>query len=71
MDLSLEKYCPYCKTGNVINPELIEWQLNNFEGKQPVNEMIKCPMCNGTGIVPTRFGEEILELCKYYNYIED
>jgi len=33
--------------------------------------MIKCPMCGGTGIVPTRLREEILELYKYYNYIED
>ncbi len=65
---SLEKICPYCdETGVIINPNFTEWRLNGGVNKRPENLMIKCPMCNGTCIVPTELGIGILELVRMYD----
>lgn len=68
---TLEKICPYCdETGIIVNPKFIEWQLNEGVDERPEKEIIKCPMCNGKCIVPTKLGIGILELVRMYNKSE-
>lgn len=63
-----EKICPYCdETGSVVNPKFIEWQLNGSVDKRPEEMLIRCPICNGTQMIPTKLGEGILELVRIYN----
>lgn len=63
----LERICPFCReSGEIVNPKFIEWSLNNCVGKRPEDEIIKCPVCNGTLIIPTESGVEILELVDKY-----
>jgi hypothetical protein len=63
----LEKICPYCnETGNIVNPRFIEWQLNGSVGEHP-EIIIRCPMCNGSCLIPTSFGVGILELVRIYD----
>lgn len=67
-DGSLERECQYCEqTGKVINPKIIEWQLNDFEGEQPKEIMIICPICNGIGRIPTHMGCGILDFIDRYD----
>jgi len=68
-DGNLEKICPYCckQTGKVINPKFLEWQLNNFKGKQPEEIFVFCPICNGTGYIPTSMGLGMLDFMDKYN----
>jgi hypothetical protein len=67
----LETMCPYCKgTREVINPKFLEWSLNNFEGDEPI-PTIMCPICEGSGYIPTHAGIDILELVERYENTED
>jgi len=67
-DGSLERGCPYCnQTGKVVNSKIIEWQLNNFEGEQPQDIMVPCPVCNGSGYIPTGMGLSMLDFMDKYN----
>lgn len=67
----LETICPYCKgTYEVINPKFLEWSLNNFEGDEPI-PTIMCPICEGSGYIPTHAGIDILELVERYENTED
>jgi len=61
-DGSLEKGCPYCKqSGKVINPKFMRWQLDDFEGEQPKEVVILCPICNGLGVISTSMGFSLLD----------
>lgn len=67
----LETICSYCKgTYEVINPKFLEWSLNNFEGDEPI-PTIMCPICEGSGYIPTHAGIDILELVERYENTED
>lgn len=67
----LETICPYCKgTKEVINPKFLEWSLNDFEGEEPI-PTIMCPICEGTGYIPTHAGIDILELVERYENTEE
>jgi len=66
----LETICPYCKgTYEVINPKFLEWSLNNFEGDEP-QPTIVCPICSGSGTIPTHTGIDILELVERYENVD-
>ena len=67
-DGTLERTCPYCnQTGRVKNPKFIEWELDNFIGKQPEEVFIPCPICEGVGLIPTPAGFSILDFIDKYN----
>jgi hypothetical protein len=67
----LETICPYCKgTYEVINPKFLEWGiLNNYNGVEPEPTTI-CPVCSGSGTIPTHDGIEILELVERYENVD-
>lgn len=66
-DGSLEKGCPYCKgSGRVPNIEIIKWQLGGFEGSEPKDVFVTCPICNGLGVIPTHNGFGILDFIGKY-----
>ena len=68
----LEKICPYCdKTGIVANPKFIEWHINGCINKQPNEIMIKCPICDGSCVIPTKLGIGILELVEKYRHTDN
>ena len=68
----LEKVCPYCdETGTIVNPKIIEWQLKGCVEERPEDIIVKCPMCNGTCLIPTRLGIGILELVRIYDKEEN
>jgi len=72
MDLGLEKLCPYCReSGEIINPKFLEWSLNDRVGKQPDKIVMICPICNGSLVIPTEMGIDILELVDKYRYMND
>ena len=62
MDIYFEKICPYCKeNGKVINPKFLEWSLNDCVGEKP-EEIVNCPICEGSCIVLNDLGMEVLNL---------
>ncbi len=67
----LETTCPYCHgTYEVINPKFLEWSINDFEGDEPQPTVV-CPICSGSGTIPTHDGIDILELVERYENTED
>ncbi len=66
----LETVCPFCNgTHEVVNTRFIEWDLSGMNGEEPEPTTI-CPVCSGSGTIPTHDGIEILELVERYENVD-